>query len=183
MSLIDPSRKYQEPRAQELRDRYLRTFGGQEIPVPVESIAEDLLGLRIVQSRELGELSGKLLPAERLIILNASEATHGETPIRRHRFTVAHELGHWICHVIGAPAGTELAPSYCRAADLAHDADRALEREANIFAAELLMPEGEIRAAWASDKVVDAVALRFAVSQLSAHWRLYNLGLVENQPA
>ena len=39
--------RYTEPRAHELRDRYLTTYGGDEIPVPVESIAEDLLGLRI----------------------------------------------------------------------------------------------------------------------------------------
>ena len=38
---------YVDPRAHALRERYLRTFGGEEIPVPVESIAEDLLGLRI----------------------------------------------------------------------------------------------------------------------------------------
>ena len=39
-------RLYEEPRAHALRDRYLAMFGGPEIPVPVESIAEDFLGLR-----------------------------------------------------------------------------------------------------------------------------------------
>ncbi len=33
---------YADPRAHALRDRYVRVFGGVEIPVPVESIAEDL---------------------------------------------------------------------------------------------------------------------------------------------
>jgi len=56
---------YSDPRAHALRERYVRMFGGPELPVPVESIAEDLLGLRI-EEREL-EWSGLLLPAERTI--------------------------------------------------------------------------------------------------------------------
>ena len=100
----DPSR-YRDPRAHELRARYLRAFGGDEIPVSVESIAEDLLGLRVEESGEV-DCSGLLLPAERRILLNASEASHDGEPIRRHRFTIAHELGHWVCHVLGAPAGS-----------------------------------------------------------------------------
>ena len=96
-----PSR-YADPPAHALRADYLRAFGGAEISVPVESIAEDLLGLRIEESTDL-DCSGILLPAERRILLNAAEATHDDTPIRRHRFTIAHELGHWVCHVLGAP--------------------------------------------------------------------------------
>jgi Zn-dependent peptidase ImmA (M78 family) len=182
MPLTDTPRKYQEPRAHALRDQYLGTFGGNEIPVPVDSIAEDLLGLRIEQSLDMGDVSGKLLPAERLIVLNASEAEHEGTPIRRHRYTIAHEIGHWVCHVLAAPAGAKLAARYCRAADLSQDAERVLEREANVFAAELLMPEHEVRASWASGGEVECVAERFAVSSLSAHWRLYGFGLVESRP-
>ena len=42
-----------DPRAGALLGRYRETFGGDEIPVPVESIAEDLLGLRIGEADEL----------------------------------------------------------------------------------------------------------------------------------
>lgn len=183
MSLTDLPRKYQEPRAHALRDRYLRTFGGSDIPVPVESIAEDLLGLRIEQSRDLGDLSGELIPAERLIVLNASEAAHDDVPIRRHRFTIAHEVGHWICHVLGAQAGAVPQPSYCRAADLSEDTDRALEREANVFAAELLMPDVAVRALWDELGDLENAATRLGVSQSAMGWRLYNLGLVAERPA
>ena len=96
-------RKYEEPRAHALRERYLAAFGGDEIPVPVEAIAEDLLGLRIEQEWGL-EYSGMLLPAERKIVLNAAEAPHDAAPLRRFRFTIAHEVGHWVCHVVGAGA-------------------------------------------------------------------------------
>ena len=59
---------YEEPRAHAVRERYLATFGGKGLPVPVEAIAEDLLGLRIEERWDM-ECSGMLLPAERRIVL------------------------------------------------------------------------------------------------------------------
>ena len=166
------SGRYDEPRAHELRERYHAVFGGDELPAPVESIAEDLLGLRIEQC-DLGECSGMLIPAARLILVNAAEATSGDVPTRRHRFTIAHELGHWICHA----KGIEKAPTFCRAKDLSQDADRAMEREANVFGAELLMPEAAVRDAWAASPDTTELAARFGVSALAAQWRLYSFGL------
>jgi Zn-dependent peptidase ImmA (M78 family) len=142
--------------------------------VPVESIAEDLLGLHVVESDELG-VSGLLLPVEREIWVNAREAA--ESPGRR-RFTIAHELGHWICQVLEGST----APVFCRPSDLAATADRALEREANVFAAELLMPEEAVRDAFTRDRSIDGLAAVFGVSQEAMHWRLYNFGLVGERP-
>jgi IrrE N-terminal-like domain len=169
-------RLYQEPRAHALRARYLAMFGGPEIPVPVESIAEDFLGLRI--ERAPMDCSGMLLPAQRVIRINASEAPRNEVPLRRYRFTVAHELGHWVCHALedAVPAAM-----YCRAIDLTESADRSLEREANIFAAELLMPEPAVRLGWEEVGAVEALASRFDVSPSAMSWRLYSFGIV-NQP-
>jgi hypothetical protein len=166
--------RYTDPRAHELRERYVATYGGDEIPVPVESIAEDLLGLRIEED-DLGECSGMLIPAERLIRVNASEAMSGDTPTQRQRFTIAHELGHWICHANGRE---QAAPTYCRSQDVSQDTDRTVEREANVFGAELLMPEAAVREAWASFSDASKVASRFAVSSLAAQWRLYSFGLL-----
>src|SRR5438132_1516663 len=110
-------KRYDEPRAQALRERYRRTFGGPEIPVPVESIAEDLLGLRIEHTDM--DCSGMLLPTQRLIRLRAAEAPRNEYPLRRYRFTIAHELGHWICHAL---EGARSVPTFCRSVDLSEDA-------------------------------------------------------------
>jgi hypothetical protein len=172
--------RYSDPRAHELRAEYLATYPVPEIPVPVESIAEDLLGLRI-EARDLGECSGMLIPSERLILVNAAEATNGDVPIRRHRFTIAHELGHWICHA-QQDVGEEQA-TYCRSRDLAEDTDRDLEREANVFGAELLMPEVAVREAWATTPDPLEVAARLEVSALAAQWRLYSFGLITEPPA
>ncbi|HEX6724389.1 MAG TPA: ImmA/IrrE family metallo-endopeptidase [Gaiella sp.] len=165
--------RYTDPRAHDLRAAYVAAFGGDEIPVPVESIAEDLLGL-LVEQRDLGDCSGMLIPGERLVLVNAAEGAGDGTPTSRQRFTIAHELGHWVCH---ARRGADPSRSYCRASDLALDADRALEREANVFGAELLMPELAVREAWVALPDRDALAARFGVSALAAQWRLYSFGL------
>jgi hypothetical protein len=175
------SSKYTDARAHSLRARYLETFGGVEVPVPVGSIAVDLLGLRIEERWDLGDTSGLLLPADRLIVLNAAEGATGrnDPPLRRHRFTIAHELGHWICH---AHERAEAAPVYCRQSDLARNADRALEREANVFAAELLMPRTNVCDAWKETPDVGACAARFDVSPTAMQWRLYSFGIVGETP-
>jgi IrrE N-terminal-like domain len=167
------AKTYEEPRAHAVRERYLSRFGGPELPVPVEAIAEDLLGLRVEQEWGM-EYSGLLLPAERRIVLNAAEAPRDEAPLRRFRFTIAHEVGHWICHVVGADRAERVL---CRAKDVSQDADRTLEREANVFAAELLMPEPAVREAWDERPDVAVCASRFDVSPTAMQWRLHSFGL------
>jgi Zn-dependent peptidase ImmA (M78 family) len=159
--------KYREPRAHELRERYVAAFGGEELPVPVDAIAEDLLGLHVSES-DLDGVSGLLYPARRRIVVNADD------PPARKRFTVAHELGHWICQCQDGPE----VEVYCRAEDVTLDPSaRAVEREANVFAAELLMPEPAVREAWAGD--ADKCAESFGVSGEAMRWRLYSFGLGE----
>jgi hypothetical protein len=159
---------YDEPRAHQLREDYRATFGGDELPVPVEAIAEDLLGLAIEVRPDL-PVSGMLLPAQRRIVLRSDE------PEPRRRFTIAHELGHWICQALEG----DMQPVYCRAGEIGVDAAaKALEREANIFAANLLMPEPSVRTAWETAGTVEGVATLFDVSPEAMEWRLHNCGFV-----
>src|SRR4051812_30183951 len=159
-----------DERAHTLRAEYHALFASSaELPVPVEAIAEDLLGLRIVQ--EPLEVSGLLYPADRLIVLNADES------LVRRRFTLAHEIGHWVCQCL---EGTK-APVFCRHQDVAVSADRVLEREANIFAAELLMPPDVVGTLY--DSSPEGLSERLGVSGLALAWRLYSLGLVAHKPA
>jgi hypothetical protein len=163
-------RTYAEPRAHALRERYHALFEGVELPVPVEAIAEDLLGLH-VEEAALDGVSGLLLPTKREIVLNAADVAP------RRRFTLAHELGHWICQCLEG----RTAPIYCRAEEVGPDpAAKNLEREANVFAAELLMPEPAVRRAWQGS--LSAAAERLGVSDEAMHWRLYNLGLLDRRP-
>src|SRR5262249_24490499 len=102
-----------DPRADALRLRYHALFGGEELPVPVESIAEDLLGLAI-HEQELDGVSGLLYPEQREIYVNVSDIS-----VRR-RFTIAHELGHWVCQCVEGRG----APVMCRAKDVSPEANR-----------------------------------------------------------
>src|SRR5215211_1610572 len=160
------SNSYDEPRAHQLREAYHAAFGGDELPVPVESIAEDLLALS-VEVRARLPVSGMLLPAERRILVRSDE------PEPRRRFTIAHELGHWICQCLEG----EMKPVYCRAEEIGVDPEaKALEREANIFAANLLMPESSLR-----EVEQDEASALFGVSDEAMAWRLFNLGLSEQR--
>ena len=91
----------------------------------------------------------------------------------RDRFTVAHELGHFILHYLG----TEYAKE-----GQAMVADRygsgRVETEANWFAASFLMPKTEFVDCWRmSDGDRDIVASVFRVSEAAARVRAQSLGL------
>jgi len=75
------------------------------------------------------------------------------------------------------------APVYCRPVDVTEAADRALEREANVFAAELLMPEELVQAEFPRAATAAELAGWFGVSAEAMSWRLYNLGLTDDRPA
>jgi hypothetical protein len=173
---VIPERREGDPRAEALRARHSALFGGPEVPVPVESIAADLLGLHVEELEGL-EVSGMLVAAERTIRLHAGEAR--ESPGRR-RFTLAHEIAHWVCH---CPPGAPAPRILCRASQVGVSSGDAIEREANVFAAELLMPAGEIAAATSIGVGAAELAVRFGVSEVALGWRLFNLGLAERPPA
>lgn len=136
--------------------------------MPVEAIAEDLLGLNVAESESL-KVSGMLLPAEREVWLNATESPE------RRRFTLAHEVGHWVCQVLEGRG----APVMCRADEVGVGEGRALEREANVFAAELLMPAELVQEHFEGS--LAGAAATFGASDEAMHWRLYNLGLMEGR--
>ena len=64
----------------------------------------------------------------------------------------------------------------CRGADMEEAAAKELEREANRFAATLLMPDRYFNEGIRARKL-DELADRFLVSQPAMAWRLYNAGL------
>ena len=122
-------------------------WDGDRLPVPVEDIADSGYGLLVRDVEELGtapgapelqagqSLSGLLLPARGEIWVNAAEAR--QWPARR-RFTIGHELGHWVMHRTGQQA------LFCRKTTVDERVvlpARDIEEEASAFAAALLMPQ------------------------------------------
>ncbi|PWC48210.1 ImmA/IrrE family metallo-endopeptidase [Azospirillum sp. TSA6c] len=94
----------------------------------------------------------------------------------RDRFTIAHELGHYVLHYVWPVRmmNQSLGPT-CASR---YDSNRA-EWEANWFAAAFLMPQQPFEAAWraASGNRVADVARRFGVSRRAAEIRARALGL------
>ena len=85
--------------------------------------------------RDGQSLSGLLLPARGEIWVNAGEAR--QWPPRR-RFTIGHELGHWVMHRSGQQS------LFCRRTTVDEAVvlpARDIEEEASAFAAALLMPQ------------------------------------------
>lgn len=160
-------------------------------PVPVERVATSLLGLFIDEADDIralpgaptdqGRLAGMLDSAEMVIWVDRGESRR--SPGRR-RFTIAHEIGHLLLHV---PVAHEVF--YDRPADIREiDEDpsdgelpelRRREREANVFARELLMPEPLVtEQAHATGFNLSALANRFEVSVPAMRLRLRLLKLL-----
>ena len=169
--------------ARDLLAQYAGVFGLEDRDVvPVEDIAESHLGLLIRDEPLDDGVSGVLRIRERLIGVNAAE---GERWPRRRRFTIAHEIGHWVLHRadIADLVVTRTVDYVPSDRAKATTPEEIREREANRFAAELLMPEVRVHAAVAAHGTdVAAQADRFEVSALSMAWRLYTYGYITRRP-
>jgi Zn-dependent peptidase ImmA (M78 family) len=160
-----------DSRVAALLERYYEHFSANELPIPVESIAVDLLGL-VVEDDEALDVSGMLVPIDHQIWLNGREARQSSG---RRRFTLAHEVGHWVCHYEQG----RVEPKYCRSEEIGVGVGRAHEREANAFASQLLMPEELVRREAPLLRLnIHALAHRFEVSPPAMKVRLQQLSLL-----
>jgi len=147
--------------AQAAADALTSTFSAP--PIPVKEIAEQS-GVEVVFT-SFGESSDRVagfcdFDARRLYV--------NETDIlTRQMFTMAHELGHWILHrdyFDDFPSSYNVLPRYSR------PRENPLEREANIFAANLLAPSRLLRPV--RDAGVARLADLFGVSRQMMELRL-----------
>ncbi len=140
------------------------------IPVPIEDVARHL---RISISRApSSDFSGLLIRknSRALIGVNSSEA-----PVRQ-RFTIAHEIAHFVLH-----PRKDAFVDYRR--DRAANESRSpREREADMFAAALLMPRTtllkdvkKLSKEGATETIADTLAARYGVSEEAMRIRLITL--------
>ncbi|HEX4158822.1 MAG TPA: ImmA/IrrE family metallo-endopeptidase [Rhizomicrobium sp.] len=136
-------------------------------PIQVEQIV-GALGLQLAFA-PLGEISGKIERiADRYKITVNSADGHA-----RKRFTMAHEIAHYILHRDLIGDGIEDDAMY------RSRLGGYLETQANHYAAYVLMPPPLFRATYRSGvKSYPDLARHFAVSQQAAEIRAKSLGLV-----
>jgi len=158
----------------------LQEAGMAQTPVPVDEIAR-YLGIRIDEA-DLGEDCSGMLVRDGESAVIGIHAKHHE---HRKRFTIAHEIAHFMLH--GGEAYVDKPPHIdFRAADSGSGTQQE-EKEANQFAAALLMPADQVRAAVAEhpfdparDDELSNLARRFKVSPQAMTTRLIHLGLISD---
>jgi Zn-dependent peptidase ImmA (M78 family) len=187
-----------EAYADDLLQHYGQAFEAVvDPPVPIEEIAELLLGLDfdwgpIVE--QAGEpILGCLHPERKSILLNETRRGHFDQYPGSLEFTIAHEIGHYVLHLVEPHGSQQELP-------LGDDIDTSLyhrqgrnaaterrEFQANKFAACLLMPRHLLRAAISDRDICDwdslrQLARRFKVSLTALRIRLEDLGWLYVDP-
>lgn len=162
------------PKIRDTVETILADSGVTSAPVPVEKIAADL-GAEIRFSLFDGDVSGMFFRKDGTSIIGVN-AKH---PPNRQRFTIAHEIAHLVLH----PQGDLFVDSgfkvYLRGDG--GDGTPEQEREANQFAAELLMPTHFIKQDVAcnfdieSDEQINELSKKYKVSNQAMAIRLGRL--------
>lgn len=158
----------------------VRELGNDEIPVDVKLIARKLK-VSIGETELPDETSGVIQKVEggnSTILVNH---THAKV---RQRFTIAHELGHF---VLSTKSGIFVDKKIFFRDSRCMPASDLEEIEANIFAAELLMPTHYVKRELdrivknglidIEDNIIAPLAEKFEVSTIAMSIKLQNMGL------
>lgn len=166
-------------------------WDGMTLPVPVNDIVNSVYGLRIRLVEDMsaapgcpeidGTLSGLLLTGAGEIWVNAEEARRWDG---RRRFTIGHELGHFVMHQVTRPR------VYCRKAEIdegegievPRPAKPLPEAEADAFSAALLMPAELVAGRHRTiGPEIEPLCEAFNCSQKAMVHRLDSLALTEDR--
>lgn len=166
----------------ELVETLLAEANVTHAPVPVWQIAR-AKGARIAVDSLQGDLSGFLYrdASQKVIGVNTQHATVRQT------FTIAHELGHLLLHDQEQLHVDRSFASVRLRDDTSSQGVDDAEKEANLFAAELLMPEKFLKLDLASHRMIDihdeslipVLARKYGVSVQALTFRLQYLGYIE----
>lgn len=137
----------------------------EQKPVPLGKIAS-ALGVKVTVSNLPVGISGEISNADGNfeIRINRNESRE------RQRFTLAHELAHFLLHRDRIPSGTGITDNRLYRSG----APEQVEYEANRLAADLIMPEQLI----ARDiHRVDGFSMEDAVAKLASEWQVSKAAL------
>ena len=150
----------------------LKKTGINTLPVPVEAIAAKYQ-IRIRRAPH-PDFSGMLIRKDGLALIGVSTSE----PLVRQRFTIAHELGHFFLH-------TDKDAFVDYRDNMKGIVRTAREKEANMFAAALLMPRHTLLKDFRSlakdgfsDDELSLLAKKYSVSEDAMRFRLINLNFL-----
>lgn len=166
-------------RATQVAQQTLSSYDASSLPVDVESVARQL-GVRIVRRQLEDEVSA-------VLVIHNDEASIGVNArhhLNRQRFSIAHELAHYLLHRDEARVFVDSTLTFYRDQRSSYGLYEQ-EVEANAFAAELLMPTNLIRQLTVDqhldlhdEATVRRLAKTFAVSEQALLIRLGKLNLL-----
>jgi hypothetical protein len=140
----------------------------QRVPVDVYALAADL-GIPVKPDRSLGDSAGKICRDTGgpgfIISVNPKDSR------RRQRFTVAHELAHYLLHADMIGDGIVDDAMFRSSMSDYH------ERQANRLAADILLPKKAVKEAYRRTKGIAPLAEQFDVSADAMTIRLKELGM------
>lgn len=144
----------------------MRQAGVLGVPVDVTRVAA-ALGLRVLYEPMTDEMSGYLERRGADWVVGVNSRHSGV----RQRFTIAHEIAHFVLH-------RRQQQEFRDVIFTRRSMDRDdMERQADAFAAQLLMPDADvINDVRSGITNVNVLAERYNVSALAMKYRLINLG-------
>jgi len=144
----------------------LKKLNVVKAPIPIEKVAS-LFSLEIVYYPKFpNSISGAIIKDEDLHAIGVNE----NHPKVRQRFTIAHELGHYI---MGHDENTILDDTF--------DKNTDKEREANKFAGELLMPYDLLKSDIEKEICdIPSLAKKYEVSEQAMSIRLLETNFIHN---
>ena len=184
-----PAAQHEARAAEVLRSYASRFSWPPSLPIPVDRIIEQAFDLRIewgpVKEDADEQVLGALDPQTKTVHMNEKHLHLFEDVIGPERFTLAHELGHWVYDASSPDQMTldmEVPETvFCRDTRSKPGSDSAAIREinANKFAACLLLPSDLVGAAVAgvSKLNVAHLAAEWGVSKATLRIRISDLGL------
>lgn len=166
------SYKYIEDKAEQL----LRTHNLFKPGFDIETLVQEL-GIKLISATFSDDVSGYFVINNGQPVISYDSAANKS----RKRFTIAHELGHYTLHSKTQSIFVDKTPKVFFRNSASASGEVLKEREANAFAAALLMPKSLVieelkHVETDAIEAVNALAQRFVVSSQAMSFRLSNLG-------
>ncbi|MBF4982810.1 ImmA/IrrE family metallo-endopeptidase [Nonlabens mediterrranea] len=153
-----------------------------DYPVDLPKLVQSL-DIKMIPHEFDDDVSGMLIIDDNQVTLGYNVRDGKE----RKRFTIAHELGHYVLHGNKNKLFLDKKSVYFR--NNINSANKKQEIEANRFAAAILMPTEllvkhieqkiDFYDSLEEEEAIEKIAFEFKVSKISMTYRLVNLGMIE----